>query len=154
MTTRGIEQLKANDVTFDVLTYRHKAKGARVVAETLSLPKEMVIKTLVFQADDRTFLLALMSGDGMVSLKKLAQASSHKRVTPAAPRDAERITGYQVGGISPLGTKRQLPVFLDRALTSLPQVVINAGARGTMVRVATKDLIGQTYATVADIRAE
>ncbi len=100
---------------FDVLPYRHEVRGAGPVAQALGLPEEIVIKTIVFQADDRSFLLALMGGDGTVSEKKLARASGHKRVSPASPRDAEWITGYQVGGIGPFGLKQPLPVFLDGA---------------------------------------
>jgi len=154
MTTRGIEQLKKAGVPFEVLPYRHDIKGAKPVAEALGLPEEIVIKTIVFQADDGSFLLALMGGDGSVSEKKLARASGHKRVSPATPRDAERITGHQVGGIGPFGLKRPLPVFLDETTVQLDEVVINPGARGTMIRLATKDLIRLTGATVADIRIE
>ena len=154
MTTRGIECLKDTGVRFEVLPYRREAKGAKPVAEALGLSEKIVIKTIVFQADDRTFLLALMGGDGAVSEKKLARASIHKRVSPATPRDAERITGYQIGGIGPFGLRRPLPVFLDEATAQHDEIVINAGARGTMIRLSTADLIRVTDATVADIRIE
>lgn len=154
MTTRGIECLKQAGVRFDILPYRHEAKGAKPVAEALGLPEEIVIKTIVFQADDRSFLLALMGGDGTVSEKKLARVSGHKRVSSAAPRDAERVTGFQIGGIGPFGLKQPLPVFLDETTARNDDVVINAGRRGTMVRIATVDLIRLTGATVADIRVE
>jgi len=154
MTTRGIEQLKKADVRFEILPYRHEVKGAKPVAEALNLPEEIVIKTIVFQADDRPFLLALMGGDGTVSEKKLARVSSHKHVSSAPPRDAERITGYQIGGIGPFGLKRPLPVFLDEVTAQHDEIVINAGARGMMIRLSTADLIRLTEATVADIRVE
>jgi len=154
MTTRGIEYLNKCGITCEVLTYRHKVKGAKYAAQALNLPPEIVIKSLVFRADDGSFLFALMSGDGSVSEKKLARASKHKHVAPASPHDAQRITGYLVGGISPLGAKKLLPVFLDSTVASHTEVVINAGARGTLVRLATTDLINVTEATVADIRIE
>jgi len=154
MTTRGIECLKEAGVRFETLPYRHEAKGAKPVAEALGLPEEIVIKTIVFQADAWSFLLALMGGDGTVSEKKLARVSDYRRISPAAPRDAERATGYQIGGIGPFGLKRPLPVFLDEATSQHSEVVINAGARGTMTRLATDDLIRLTDATVADIRIE
>jgi Cys-tRNA(Pro) deacylase len=152
MTTRGIECLKEHGLPHEVLTYHHEVKGVRYAAQTLGLPDEIVIKSLIFQANDRSFIFALMSGDGNVSEKKLARASGHKRVAPASPHDAERVTGYQVGGISPLGAKKPLPVFLDSAIVAHPEVVINAGARGTLVRLALKDLIELTDAIVIDIR--
>jgi Cys-tRNA(Pro) deacylase len=154
MTTRGIEQLKREGVPFEELTYRPDAEGVRFAARALELDPRTVIKTLVFQADDRTFLLALMAGDGAVSEKKLARSSGHKKVSPASPRDAERVTGYEIGGISPLGLRRPLPVVLDRGLAQHPSVAINAGARGTLVRLGTADLVRLVDAAVADVRIE
>ncbi len=152
MTTRGIEYLNKRGISYQVLSYQHETKGARYAAQALDLPQEIVIKSLVFRADDGSFLFALMSADGSVSEKKLARASHHKRVAPASPHDAERITAYQVGGISPLGAKRALPVFLDSAVAAHPEVVINAGARGTMLRLRTADLVFITGALIVDIR--
>jgi Cys-tRNA(Pro) deacylase len=154
MTTRGIECLKEAGVRFEILPYCHEAKGAKPVAEALGMPEEIVIKSIVFRADDGSFLLALMGGDGTVSEKKLARASGHKRVSPTAPRDAERVTGYQIGGIGPFGLKQPLPVFLDETTAQHDEIVINAGARGTMIRLSTADLIRLTDATVADVRVE
>jgi len=154
MTTRGIEQLKKAGVRFETLGYCHEVRGAKPVAEALGLPEEIVIKTIVFQADDGSFLVALMGGDGTVSEKKLARVSGHKRVSPATPRDAERVTGFQIGGIGPFGLKQPLPVFLDATTVQDDEIVINAGARGTMIRLSTADLIRLTDATVADVRVE
>ena len=154
MTTRGIECLKQAGVRFEILPYCHEAKGAKPVAEALGLPEEIVIKTLVFRADDGSFLLALMDGNGNVREKKLARASGHKRVSPAAPRDAERVTGFQIGGIGPFGLKQPLPVLLDETTAQHDEIVINAGARGTMIRIATRDLLRLTGARIVDIRVE
>ena len=90
----------------------------------------------------------------MVSEKKLAKASGHKRVSPAAPRDAERVTGFQIGGIGPFGLKQPLPVLLDETTAQHDEIVINAGARGTMIRLSTADLIRITGARIVDIRVE
>ena len=154
MTTCGMEYLNKLGIRYQILTYHHEAKGAKYAAHALDLPPEIVIKSLVFQADNGSFLFALMSADGSVSEKKLARASKHKRVAPASPRDAQRITSYLVGGISPLGAKNALPVFLDGTSASHTEVVINAGARGTLVRLATTDLISVTHASIADILIE
>lgn len=154
MTTPGLALLADHGVSHEVLTYEHRKKGALYAAQALDLPAETVLKSLVFTADDGGALFALMSGEGRVSEKKLARASGHKRVGPASPRDAERLTGYQVGGISPLGAKNPLPVFLDETSTHQRSLVINAGARGTLVRLSTNDLIALTAARVADLRVE
>ncbi len=151
MTTRGIEWLKAAGARFTVLTYRPREHGAQYAARALGLPLQTVVKSLVFRGD-AGFVFALIDGAGRVSAKKLARACGCKRVMPASPRDAERVTGYQVGGIGPFGARRAIPVFLDAATTHPAKLVINAGARGTMVEMATVDLIRLTNAVVADIR--
>lgn len=144
--------LKGAGVEFTVLTYRHEEKGAEYAAQALGIPPAEVIKSLVFQTDSGKFIFALIDGEGRVSVKRLVRASGYKRVMPASPHDAERITGYQVGGISPLGAKRSLPTFIDAETAKNDTIVINAGARGTLVRMATRDLIALTNAVVADIR--
>lgn len=152
MALRGIEVLKKNGIAHEVLTYRF-VKGARAAADALDVSHEIVVKSLVFRANDGSFLFALLGGDANVSLRNLGRASGHKHVEAAAPRDAERVTGYQVGGISPLGARNILPVFLDETTSQHEHLIINAGGRGTLVRLTTSDLIRVTSATVADIRS-
>lgn len=152
MALRGIQLLKECSIEHEILTYRF-VKGARAAADALNVPHETVVKSLVFRADDGSFLFALLGGDANVSLRNLGRASGHKHMEAAAPRDAERVTGYQVGGISPLGSRNPLPAFLDEATAQHPHVIINAGGRGTLVRLATSDLIRITRVEVADIRA-
>ena len=153
MTTRGIQLLKTQGVAFDALTYRYDKMGARIAADAVRQPEECVVKSLVFRADGASFLFALMSSNANVSTRKLGNACGHKHVEAASPRDAERVTGYQVGGMSPLGSRTELPVFLDEATARQESLIINAGGRGTLVRLATSDLIRATQAVVADIRA-
>ena len=152
MTTRGIYALRDAGIEHDVLTYRYVKMGARIAADALGLPHGIVLKSLVFRADDGAFLFALIGGNLSVSTRNLGRATGHKHVEPAAPRDAEHVTGYRVGGISPLGARHTLPVILDERTAAHPSLVINAGARGTLVRLATADLIRVLNASVADIR--
>jgi len=154
MATRGIQVLREKGIAHEVLVYRFDRKGARLAADALGLPHAEVLKSLVFRADDASFLFALIAGDGNVSERKLGRATGHKYIEPAAPHDAERVTGYQTGGISPFGSRQVLQVILDATAASRPSLVINAGARGTLVRLATSDLIATTGAKVADIRIE
>jgi Cys-tRNA(Pro) deacylase len=154
MATRGIQVLREMGIAHEVLTYRFDRKGARLAADALGLPHAEVLKSLIFRADEGSFLFALMAGDGNVSERKLGRATGHKHIEPAAPHDAERVTGYQTGGISPFGSRRALQVILDATAASRPSLVINAGARGTLVRLATPDLIAATGAKVADIRVD
>ena len=152
MTTRGIYVLREAGIEHEVLTYRYVKMGAQIAANAVGQPHEIVMKSLVFRADDGTFLFALIGSNGNVSTRKLGRATGHKHVEAAAPRDAERITGYRVGGISPLGSRQALPVIVDAQTAEHPTLILNAGARGTLVRVATADLIRILDASIADIR--
>lgn len=154
MATRGVQALRAAGIAHDVLVYRYDRQGARLAADALGLEAGLVLKSLVFRADDGSFWFALIAGDGNVSERKLGRVIGCKHVEPAAPHDAERVTGYLTGGISPFGARHSLPVVLDAAAAQRPSLVINAGARGTLVRLLTADLIATTRATVADIRVE
>jgi Cys-tRNA(Pro)/Cys-tRNA(Cys) deacylase len=153
MATRGIQVLRDHGVEHDVLTYRYDKMGARIAAEAIDEPEDVVLKSLVFEADDGTFLFALISGNANVSTRKLGRVSGHKHVAAASPRDAQRVTGYQVGGISPLGARTKLPTFLDETTARESRLIINAGGRGTLIRLATSDLVRLAAATVADLRA-
>ena len=152
MSTRGIYALREANVEHEVLEYRYDRVGARLAAAAVGRPEAEVLKSLVFHADD-DFLFVLVSSDASVGTRKVGCATGHKHVEAAAPRDAQRVTGYLVGGVSPLGARRLLPVLLDETTAHLPHLVINAGARGTLVRLATADLIRLTDATIADVRS-
>ena len=108
-------------------------------------------KSLVARAGDE-FVFALVPAASELSLKKLASAAGAKHAAMANPRDAERVTGYQVGGISPLGSRRRLRVFLDSGAERFDRVCLNAGNRGHIVEVATADLVTATGALVHDLR--
>ena len=152
MTTRGIAFLKKQSIAHEIFSYEYAEGGARAAAEAIGRPHSEVVKSLVFEGGAQDFLFALIDGDANVSTRKLGRAAGIKHVGAAAPRDAERITGYQVGGISPLGSKKRLAVYLDATTASQESIVLNAGARGTLVRVATADLVSILDATVADLR--
>ena len=151
MSTRGIYALREANVEHEILEYRYDRMGARLAAAAVGRPEKEVLKSLVFHADEG-FLFVLISSDASVSTRKVGRATGHKHVEAAAPRDAQRVTGYLVGGISPLGARQRLPVLLDETAARQPYLVINAGARGTLVRLATDDLIGITDARIADVR--
>jgi len=150
--TRGMDSLRKLGIQHTVLPYDYQRSGALPAAEALGLDPAQVVKSLVFQSSDGSFLFALLSADAHASEKKLGRASGHKHVHPASTRDAERVTGYRVGGISPLGAKRVLPAVLDRTTAQQDKLVINAGERGVLVRLATADLVRTLEPTVADIR--
>ncbi len=144
--------LRAAGIPFRVLEYEHREKGAVFAANALGVPLERFAKTLVVSVDGApTF--ALLPGDGELSLKKLAAAAGGRAASLTTAADAERLTGYLTGGISPLGSRRTLPVYVEEYLTLHDRILVNAGQRGVIVEVGTIDLVRLLEATPADIAA-
>ena len=115
--------------------------GTRVSARELNVPEHAVVKTLVMEDDGANPLLVLMHGDRKVSTKDLARQLGVKKVGPCTADDALRHTGYMVGGCSPFGTKKALPVCLEKTILDLPLVYINGGRRGYLVGVHPHDIL-------------
>ncbi len=126
--------------------------GAQQAATDLGVEPDRMYKSLVAKAGDE-FVFALVPAAAELSLKKLAAAAGAKHAAMAVPRDAERVTGYQVGGISPLGSRKPLRAFLDSGAERFERICLNAGNRGHIVEVATTDLVRLTGAAVVDLRA-
>jgi Cys-tRNA(Pro)/Cys-tRNA(Cys) deacylase len=151
MTTRGIQFLKQQQIAHEVITYEHREKGARFAARATGFPLSQTVKTLVVSLDTNRYALVLMPGESELSLKKAAAAGGAKRAAMADRASAARVTGYVVGGISPFGTKKRLPVLMEAALLNYPEVMINAGRRGTMVKLAPADIVRTLDAAVAGL---
>jgi Cys-tRNA(Pro)/Cys-tRNA(Cys) deacylase len=154
--TRAILELRAKGVEFEARTYRYAGPGqvALDAAEGIGAAPEEVFKTLVFQCNDEP-VVVVVDALHTVSVKKLAAACGPgTNAAPCQPRDAERITGYQVGGISPLGQKRPLRTFLDDHALGLEKIWINGGCHGLLIRVGVEDLIRLTDARVLDLVRE
>lgn len=151
MSTRAITFLKQKGISFSVIEYDHKEKGAQFAADAIGFPLEQTIKTLVLATDSKKYLLALMPGDKQLSTKKLSRISSVKRTEMADNPVAERLTGYLVGGISPFGTKKKLPVIMEQRLTAFDTVAINAGRRGMMLLLNPKDIVRTLGAKLGDL---
>lgn len=148
--TRGTRFLRQAGVSFVVHTYEHREKGAEFAASALGLPLERFAKTLVVQAGDEA-VFVLMPGDRELSLKKLARAAAAKHAEMADPRVAERLTGYLVGGISPFGSRRALPVFIERSLLEHEAIAINGGQRGVILELAASDVVRLLSAVIGDL---
>ena len=110
-----------------------KKAGARGAAATLGVPPEAVIKSLVFETCDDDAFMVLMDSTHDVSTKSMARHLGVKSVQPCDPKRAQSLTGYLIGGISPLGTRRELPVYIERGLLDHETVYINVGHRGFLV---------------------
>jgi len=134
--------LRACGVAFAEHEYDYvEGGGAAASAAALGVPEHAVVKTLVFEDEQRRPLLVLMHGDCTVSTKALARSIGCKRVASCAPRDAERHTGYRVGGTSPFATRKALPVYLERSVLALERVWINGGRRGLLVSLDPRELV-------------
>jgi len=151
MTTRGITWLTEKRIPHSVIAYDHLEKGAAFAAQQVGFPLEQTVKTLVVMIDTQAAFLALMPGDRQLSLKKAAAAAGGKKAAMADTATAQRLTGYMVGGISPFGTKKQMPVIMHRSIEQFDQIMINAGQRGIMVKLDPTDLHQSLNAAMADL---
>ncbi len=141
MSTRTIEFLNQKGIHFEVVEYVHEEKGAVFAAEAMGFPIERTIKTLIIHLGRKRYIIVLMPGDKNLDLKSLARAYSVPRAAMADTSTAERLTGYLVGGISPFGTKQDLPVVMEASLLKFDKVAINAGERGVMLIMDPKDIL-------------
>lgn len=134
--------LHAHEVAHSSHPYAYEAHGGtRVSARALQVDEHAVVKTLVMEDDTGKPLLVLMHGDCTVSTKNLARQIGAKRVAPCTPQTAQRHTGYQVGGTSPFGTKKRLPVYVETTILDLPRIYINGGRRGYLVGIDPGELL-------------
>ena len=141
--TPAIELLKKSQVPHEVLSYHHDPKAASYgleAAEKLGLAPETVFKTLLAVSEKQELLVAIVPVAGTLDLKALAQAAGVKKLEMAKPEQAQRSTGYLVGGISPLGQKKRLRTFIDESAAELPSIHVSAGRRGLEVALAPTDL--------------
>ena len=140
--TSAIRMLRENQVDFIEHPYNYEeGGGTEVAAKELGVDEHLVIKTLVMEDDQKVPFIILMHGDKQVSTKELARGIGVKSVHPCDPQVAFRHTGYMVGGISPFGTKKKLPVYAEETLLSLPRLFINAGRKGLLCEMSPAELI-------------
>ena len=111
-----------------------------MAAKALGVDEHMIIKTLVMEDEHQAPLIVLMHGDRQVSTKSLARKLGVKAVAPCNPKIAEKHTGYKVGGTSPFGMRKRLPIYIEESILSLPVVFINAGSRGLLAEMSPETL--------------
>ena len=144
--------LKKHGVAFTEHEYRYEERGGTAVSSReLGVDEHSVIKTLVMEDERKKPLIVLMHGDREVSTKNLARQIGAKTVTPCAPDVAQRHTGYMVGGTSPFGTRKALPVYIERSIADLDRLYINGGRRGFLVSLAPADLVRVLEPTFVDV---
>lgn len=151
--TPAVEAAKAAGITYELLTYKHDPRAAAFgleAAEALGLRPESVFKTLVAKVDGR-LVVGIVPVALHLDLKALASAAGGRKAEMAAPAEAERATGYVVGGVSPLGQKRRLTAVVDTSVLEHERVHVSAGRRGLEIALAPVDLVRLAGATVAAI---
>jgi Cys-tRNA(Pro)/Cys-tRNA(Cys) deacylase len=152
-TTPATLALDRAGVAYTLAAYDYDPDAGRVglqAAEALGAPPSEVLKTLMVKADGKPACVVLAS-DREVSMKKLAQALGAKTAEMMKPADAERLTGYRVGGVSPFGQKKPVPTVLDAEAAILPQAYVNGGQRGLQARLDPAELIRILGAVVAAV---
>ena len=151
-TTRAMRVLREHGVAFTHHPYTYVERGGtEVSARELGVDEHAVIKTLVMEDDTKGPLLVLMHGDREVSTKNLARLVGVKSITPCAPLVADRHSGYQVGGTSPFGTRRAMPVYMERSIADLPYVYVNGGRRGYLVGMPASELVRVLAPVLVDV---
>ena len=138
--TRALKELAESRVPYRVLSFPARDKDAEEVSRQTGFPLNRVAKTLLVQGDSKRYYLALCPGDRQMNLKALARALNEKGLEMARREDVVKVTGYFIGGVSPLGTHRPLPVIIESSLLSLPEIAISAGQWGSQAVLKPGDL--------------
>jgi Cys-tRNA(Pro) deacylase len=145
--TPATQWLRAQGVPFTEHVYDYVEHGGTAESSVqLGVPEHEVVKTLVMQDDAARPLIVLMHGDRQVSTKNLARAIGVKSVEPCKPEVAQRHSGYQVGGTSPFGFRKDVPVYVQETILALPRILINGGRRGYLLGMPSSVLIDTLHA--------
>ncbi|MGK5016646.1 Cys-tRNA(Pro) deacylase [Janthinobacterium sp. HLS12-2] len=140
--TQATQLLRKHQVSFEEHPYPYEEHGGTSVsARELGVPEHAVIKTLVMQDEAARPMIVLMHGDCKVSTKNLARAIGCKSVEPCKPEVAQRHSGYLIGGTSPFGTRKAMPVYVEQSILALERIYINGGRRGFLVALAPQVLL-------------
>ncbi|MDA1117548.1 MAG: Cys-tRNA(Pro) deacylase [Proteobacteria bacterium] len=147
--------LRASRVAYTEHEYAYVERGGtEVSSQALGVTEHEVVKTLVMQDEDATPLIVLMHGDRKVSTKNLARQAGAKRIEPCKPEAAQRHSGYQIGGTSPFGTRKKLPVYMERSILELPKIYINGGRRGFLLAIAPGEIVRTLQPVLVDVALE
>ena len=152
--TQAVRVLRAAKVVFSPHLYDYLERGGTEhSAASLGVDEHTVIKTIVLEDDAKQPLICLQHGDLEVSTKNLARIRGCKTITPCSAETAHRHTGYMVGGTSPFGTRKPLPVYLERSICELPRIYINGGKRGFLVSIEPQVVVALLKPTLVDASA-
>lgn len=155
--TPALEQARTAGIACTLHEYLHDPGAASYgleAAEKLGLPPELVFKTLVVKLDARQLVVAVLPVTQQLSLKRLAKAADAKKAVMADPAEVQRVTGYVLGGVSPLGQKKRLPTFIDQSARLHATIHVSAGRRGLEIELAPGDLATLTTGRFAPLAAQ
>lgn len=146
--------LKKHNIAFDIFEYQYDSGGGAMQASReLGVKLNDVVKTLILEDEQKNPLIMLMNGDAEVSLKNLARQIGVKSIKPCSHKDAQKNSGYVVGGTSPFGTRKKMPIYIEQNITTKSVIYINGGRRGLILKINPNILISLTKAiTVQTIR--
>jgi Cys-tRNA(Pro) deacylase len=154
-STPATRLLRERGVPYTEHLYRYEEKGGtRVSSRELGVPEHAVVKTLVMEDQAGAPLVVLMHGDREVSTKALARQIGTRSVQICRPEVAHRHSGYQVGGTSPFGTRKPMPVYVEMTILDLPRLYVNGGSRGFLVGMAPQDLVRLLTPTLVEVGIE
>jgi Cys-tRNA(Pro) deacylase len=152
--TAAVRVLRDHKVEFTHHPYEYEARGGtEVSARELGVDEHAVIKTLIMEDDAGKPMIVLMHGDREVSTKNLARRLGVKSIGPCDPATADRHSGYQVGGTSPFGTRKAMPVYMQQTIADLPYLYVNGGRRGYLVGMKPGDLVRVLKPVAVDVTA-
>lgn len=149
--TNAVKWLRAQGADFEVLEYAFTEIGAEHAAEAVNRPLEAVCKTLLVEASGRSYWVAVVPGDQRLDARMIAAAIGRTHADLADRSQAEKVTGYHLGGMSPFALRRKLPVIIEESLLALDTILVNGGRRGLLVEMATDDLVRLLEARPAPI---
>ncbi len=153
--TPATQFLRTNGVEYTEHTYDYVERGGTAVSsDALGVAEREVVKTVMMEDEKGAPLIVLMHGDRTVSTKNLARQAGRKRIEPCRPDVAQRHSGYQVGGTSPFGTRKAMPVYMERSILELERVYINGGRRGFLVRLAPREIVRTLSPTLVQVALE
>ena len=140
--TAAIRVLRENGVSFSEHAYTYVDRGGTAEGSLqLGLDEHSLVKTLIMEDELKKPFIVLMHGDREVSTKELARIIGVKRITPCTPETAQKHSGYMVGGTSPFGTRKTMPIYMEETIRDLPKIYINGGKRGYLVGIDPKELL-------------
>lgn len=154
--TPAINAARKARITHQVHEYTHDPASDSYgleAAEKLGLPADRVFKTLVVSIDTKELVVGVVPVSSMLNMKRLARAVGTKKAVMAVPSDLERVTGYVLGGVSPLGQKKRLKTVIDASAQNFPTIYVSAGRRGLQIELSPQDLKKLTGALFAGISA-